>query len=276
MKSEIAFAFEVDDEQTKLLVPRRSPGIWTGFGVVLLYFAMQLVAGLVLGIAAGFWYGATHAHATHTANAGSIGKLTGNSEFTMAATVAGLIFATAVTLWVVRRRWPDLWATREPPGFGMIKPQSMLYFAYAVLAGLILAVLSGPLTNLIAHGREWHQDVAQMALAGSWFLRIPLILSVVCVAPAIEELVFRGVLLSGLMHRLRTGWAVILSALLFGCVHVPDFKSVWYAVPAIVLMGLVLAWLRLKSRSLWPAITAHATNNLVVIVGLVLASHLHG
>jgi membrane protease YdiL (CAAX protease family) len=60
---------------------------------------------------------------------------------------------------------------------------------------------------------------------------------------------------------------------IFGPVHLPDFKFAGYPGPALILLGLVLAWLRVRTRSLWPSITLHATNNLVAAVAWLLVSH---
>jgi membrane protease YdiL (CAAX protease family) len=71
-----------------------------------------------------------------------------------------------------------------------------------------------------------------------------------------EELVFRGVLL-GLLGR-WTGLAagVVLSSALFAAVHVAASVT-WGRMAGVFLLGLLLALLRLRSGSLWPAIAAH-------------------
>jgi membrane protease YdiL (CAAX protease family) len=62
------------------------------------------------------------------------------------------------------------------------------------------------------------------------------------------------------------GAAAFMTAALFACVHLPDLGFLWYALPNLLLLGLVLAWLRLKSGSLWPAVLAHAVNNALAVV----------
>ena len=104
-------------------------------------------------------------------------------------------------------------------------------------------------------------------------MRVLLALMAVCVAPFVEELVFRGVLLSGLASRMRVGWAIVVSALIFGCAHLPDFKFAWYAIPTLVLLGLALGWIRIKTRSLWPAIVLHATNNFFAVLAWFVVAH---
>ena len=53
----------------------------------------------------------------------------------------------------------------------------------------------------------------------------------------------RSTLLPVAWSRVPVGWAMLASAVVFGCVHLPDFKFAWYPVPALVLLGLAAAWL---------------------------------
>lgn len=80
---------------------------------------------------------------------------------------------------------------------------------------------------------------------------------VLALTPAIcEEVLFRGALLRGLMTRFGKGTAVALSAVLFGLFHL----SIYRFVPTLVL-GLILGYLAVVSRSLWTSVVFHFTNN---------------
>lgn len=84
--------------------------------------------------------------------------------------------------------------------------------------------------------------------------------------PFTEELFFRGFLLTVLAPMIGPFRAVLLSAALFAGVHV----SVSTFIP-IFLMGLVLAWLYLRTRSLLQPYLAHAAWNLLMtLVGFYL------
>jgi membrane protease YdiL (CAAX protease family) len=83
----------------------------------------------------------------------------------------------------------------------------------------------------------------------------------VIVAPLMEELLFRGLLLPGLERRHGAGPAVLVSALLFGLVHL-DWSGSLYAFVA----GLLLGALRLRVGSLWPCVTLHAAVNSVPLL----------
>jgi membrane protease YdiL (CAAX protease family) len=79
---------------------------------------------------------------------------------------------------------------------------------------------------------------------------------IVVVAPLTEELLFRGLILRGLLQRYGTVPAVLLSAFLFALVHVNP-----YQFASAITMGVFLAWLFVRTRSLWPSIIAHALFN---------------
>lgn len=254
----------------------REPGVWSGLGIVALYFVLQLVASFVLGIIGLFVWGVVRGMHHHELSVQGIAQLAGSPPVLTLLTVGVTIMATGSILWVVHRIWPLQWRAPDPPGFGFVMPASTRWFLGAVAAGLVMVFVGGWLTQLLAHGHDLNQDVTVLGRQVSPGIRILLGIVVVCVAPLAEELIFRGVLLSGLMRRVPVGWAVFFSALVFGCVHLPDFKFAWYPIPGLVLFGVVLALLRLRSRSLWVAVTAHATNNLVGVVAWFVMAHAHG
>ena len=83
------------------------------------------------------------------------------------------------------------------------------------------------------------------------------IIMVFAVTPAIcEEIAFRGFILSGLARGNRLGIAVIVSSLMFGIVHMIPQQAFNAA-----LLGLILGLLAIHSRSLFPAIAFHLSNN---------------
>jgi len=79
------------------------------------------------------------------------------------------------------------------------------------------------------------------------------------VAPLAEEILFRGLIFGGLAQRLPAAWAAVLSAGLFAVSH-----GVGVAVPIFVL-GLGLAYVYWRTRTLWAAIAAHSLVNAVSI-----------
>ncbi|WP_240985475.1 CPBP family intramembrane glutamic endopeptidase [Acididesulfobacillus acetoxydans] len=77
-------------------------------------------------------------------------------------------------------------------------------------------------------------------------------------APMIEETLFRGIIFSSLKSYFGPGTAAVLSAALFSGLHL---QLVGF-IPRFVL-GLMLAYLYSKNRSLYPSMVFHSLNNLV-------------
>lgn len=88
---------------------------------------------------------------------------------------------------------------------------------------------------------------------------VSLILMTVLLAPVLEETLFRGILMQGMINnKVKPTTAIILSALIFGAVHF----NPWQFVGAF-LLGLVLGLVYFKTKSLLMPILLHAFNNLV-------------
>lgn len=252
------------------------PGIWAGIGIVALYFALQIAFALVFNAIVGFVLAlrahAVPAHGKFDANAAAR-ALQANPDFRVVLTFVVLAAAAATTAWLVHRFWPLQWSRAELPGFGLVRARGARIYAAAIALGLIVMFAGGSLTQFLAHGHPVQQDISVLAHSVSPAMRVLLVVLAVCIAPFIEELVFRGVLLSGLARRMPIGWAMLLSAVVFGAAHLPDFKFAWFPVPELVLLGLALAWIRVRARSLWPSIATHATFNLIATLGGFFLTH---
>jgi membrane protease YdiL (CAAX protease family) len=90
----------------------------------------------------------------------------------------------------------------------------------------------------------------------------PTIVLLTCVQPAIfEELAFRGVILGGMRQVLDDREAIVVAAMLFMIIHLSLLSF-----PHLVLIGLVLGYVRVKSGSLYPGMLAHFGHNLAVVL----------
>jgi hypothetical protein len=88
---------------------------------------------------------------------------------------------------------------------------------------------------------------------------------IVLVAPFVEELFFRGIGVRALTV-FGTMTAIVLSGIVFGAVH-----GVLGALPPLALFGIGLAWIRVRSGSIWPGFIAHAAYNGIGVAFLVLS-----
>jgi membrane protease YdiL (CAAX protease family) len=78
--------------------------------------------------------------------------------------------------------------------------------------------------------------------------------------PFTEEIFFRGFILAGLVKFLGVTKGTIISAALFSVAHM----QIGVLVP-IFATGLLLSWLYLKTRSIWPPMIAHTLQNSFVV-----------
>jgi membrane protease YdiL (CAAX protease family) len=91
-----------------------------------------------------------------------------------------------------------------------------------------------------------------------------------------EEIGWRGLLVPQLARLTSFPKVALISGLIWLLWHIPlilfaDYNSgapVWYALTcfSVMIMGMsfVIAWVRLKSGSLWPAAVLHASHNLFI------------
>lgn len=83
----------------------------------------------------------------------------------------------------------------------------------------------------------------------------------VVIAPIAEEIVFRGVLYPGLRDRFSPIAGAIVSSVVFAVYHGDPFVFL-----PILVLGVMLCWLTEMTRSVWPAIAAHAAFNATAVV----------
>ncbi|MBD2715017.1 CPBP family intramembrane metalloprotease [Microvirga sp. STR05] len=126
----------------------------------------------------------------------------------------------------------------------------LLVFAF----GMVLTLSS------FLHLPDWTHGAFEKLVQKPW---ITLPIGVV-VVPVLEELIFRGVLLQGLLRNYRPWIAIGQSSFLFGLVHFNPAQSL-----NACLIGMLLGWLYYRTRSLSVGIAVHALNNLLAFAAII-------
>jgi membrane protease YdiL (CAAX protease family) len=85
-------------------------------------------------------------------------------------------------------------------------------------------------------------------------------------APIFEETLFRGVIFGGLQSYFGKWTSAILSAVFFSSLHLQAYGF----IPRFVL-GLMLAYLYDKYKSIYPSIALHSLNNVVALTLVMLS-----
>jgi len=234
-------------------------------GLVACYMILQVVgSAAVVGVLALL----QHRHSPGAAVTSALTSLAAHPGAAVAQAILTVCIAAAGVIWLIHRRWPLLWSQATPPGFGLASPCRYAWPAAALAVGLLAPFVGGLLTRLLAGDHDITQNVQQLAQHAPLGWRLGLTAMAVTLAPLVEELLFRGVLLSSLIPRCGVALAALLSAAAFAAIHLPGLAWQWYALPELLLLGVALAWLRLRYRSLWPSILAHGANNALALAVL--------
>ena len=80
-------------------------------------------------------------------------------------------------------------------------------------------------------------------------------------APIFEEWLCRGMVLRGLLTKMKPVWAIVVSALFFAVIHM----NPWQALNAFAI-GLVMGYVYYKTGSLWLTMLIHFVNNATSVI----------
>ncbi len=147
-------------------------------------------------------------------------------------------------------RWSDL-------GWGPLTWLAGVGCQLAIAA--VVLVLDVPISNNTEGIAELQADRAYI---------VSIVITAVIAAPLVEELVFRGVVLRGLLSRIPAVGAIALQATLFGAAHVDPVRGVGNIGLVLVLSGVgaVFGGAAYLLRRIGATVVAHAIFNGVVML----------
>jgi membrane protease YdiL (CAAX protease family) len=149
----------------------------------------------------------------------------------------------------LRFRWSDL-------GWGPVVWLSALVGEGTVAT--IVTALGIPLTSNTEGIGELHLDRTYV---------ISILITAVVAAPIVEETVFRGLMLPGLMSRVPWVAAVLLQGVLFGAAHIDPARGAGNVGLVLILsaVGIVFGGAAYLLRRIGPTMLAHAILNAIVL-----------
>lgn len=173
-----------------------------------------------------------------------------------------------VLTWISRTRGTGSWAS----DFGV---SIRIGDVWGVAAGfglqLFVALAIGALIERFGPENPPRQGITEIAENVTGVVgTVVFIALVVVVAPLIEEIVYRGVLLSRLRRSMGPNASIVISAAVFAAIHLADPNAI-FAVPGLFIIGVALGWFALRTGSLSVPFFVHAgvnlTGALVLIFG---------
>ncbi|PWE17744.1 hypothetical protein DDZ18_08810 [Marinicauda salina] len=180
-----------------------------------------------------------------------------------ASKAGALLFA--IWLILARRReigWAGLGLRSVRPGWLAIGAGLGLVFVATGLALVKMMMAALPAWAAFSGPPFAFGDASSFAVQAG-FLAMTL-----AVTPFAEEVFFRGFLFRWMTGHHPVWLAAVLSSIMFGAMHIVPPQAINAAV-----LSLALIWIFRASGSLWPAVAAHAVNNLAgVMLGAVAAA----
>lgn len=221
--------------------PQGDPTVWAsriGLTEVALLASGHLVLFLVLGFV-GLQVVGGH---------GVIGSIALQAAIQVAMIWAVLVYGRGLS-------WTEIGFRPMPPGWGIRAPLIGvgMILVVAPINLLVQSLLGAPQANPQVTAIQPTGDTPMM-------MATTMALTAV-VVPAIEEVIFRGVLYRWLRRFSSMGVAIALSALLFGSVH-----GIIHLIPALAVLGAVLAWTYERTGSLWAPIVIHGIFNAIMML----------
>ena len=117
--------------------------------------------------------------------------------------------------------------------------------------------IAGPLVELVPMTDFFREMIREMVLEMASDQGPLMFIALVIAAPILEELIFRGIMLDGLLRIYSPTKAVVVSSLLFGVIHLNPAQFVGAA-----LVGGFMGWVYVHTRSVLATILIHAVFNL--------------
>ncbi len=89
---------------------------------------------------------------------------------------------------------------------------------------------------------------------------------------AYEEIIFRGIVLFGLMYALPIFWSVVISSVLFGLWHIKNYKwqskkdTIYQVLYTGIIFGPIACVITLWTGTIWMAVILHYAHNLLISI----------
>lgn len=133
---------------------------------------------------------------------------------------------------------------------------------YGSLFIMTIGIISGYLMDFINYlfpsfGNGY--DKIENMFTNSYFISV--FASTCVLAPIMEEIMFRGIILNNLLSKRNIWYSIIVSSLMFGLIHL----NLLQGTNAFIL-GIVLAIVFIKTRNIYACIIGHFLNNLMALM----------
>ena len=140
------------------------------------------------------------------------------------------------------------------------------YVAIIMIGNVILTILHTLFIGKVTEAAN-QSSIESMATPS---MIIGLVAMVTLVAPFVEELMFRGIIMNYFVYGFPKWLKIIISGVAFGLFHVVGEPFQFFALLQYSFMGCVLAYAYTANNRLQSSIMVHIGNNLIASLSLIL------
>ena len=215
------------------------PGFKFSTGILI---ALAVIAGQIIGVIIGL----------------IVAAVVVGGEFDQLQTLGtgiGLVVSFPIAVWIILRK-----RTLADTAFTWNNS-----FIYLLFIGLLMTYgVSYIVGGLLEYAPGYDAMLEQYASMFDDINPMLLLLGGTLVGPICEEIIFRGVILKGFLKSYSPNTAIVLSAVIFGVIHLIPLQVV-----SAFFIGIVLGWIYYKTQSLWLPILIHIIHNSIAfLIGL--------
>ena len=217
------------------------PGFWQAVGLLILLFALKMFGGVTYLVIARLFF--------------EIDIPVGNLLKAEIVTSISYLIILRFGLYRTEKSFKDVFHLTSFNPL-IILPLLFLLFGFNIIQSEILNVIFCYINFPDSSLTKSLQEIA----SGSALSFVALAI----IAPFTEEFFYRGLILRNFIIRYSAIRAVLLSSFLFAVFHL-NLNQFLFSF----IIGVFLAWLFLKTNSLWPCILSHSILNGIVYLKLV-------
>ncbi len=230
---------------------------------------LDALLALVLAIVLQFGLLAVFIAINNLSTQAQIQDLQNDPVFTLLASpTLGISFALMAAL---RVRWlrklPWSW-------FNLNRHKLLATVGWGVAAGFAFLIVNALTSFLFQQAGSVPDQSEQIAgpfkNAAGWQIAL-LGVFIVLIGPFLEEFFFRGYAFRAFQQRFGPVWGVVLSGALFSVPHALSITEGFLGLLVPIFFGgMILAYVYYRTGNLWSAVIAHAINNFIGFLGLLI------
>jgi membrane protease YdiL (CAAX protease family) len=135
----------------------------------------------------------------------------------------------------------------------------LIWAVIAVVTGFVIIFIAGIIMTFFNNNLQDFSNIPDLELIFS----IPSMVIIITIQPVCEEIFYRGFLLDKISSLTSEKIAIVITGILFGTAHL-IYANIYPAILTSIL-GMIFAYVVIKTKSLTTGIIAHIAYNIISI-----------